>query len=335
MSRMRRLPIVAVSLAAAMALAACGGGSTAQPGGNTNAAQAGAFPVTVEHKLGKTEIKSEPKRVVTLGLSDHDAVVALGIKPVGVIDWFKERPWGNWPWLKDKLGDQAPEIVGERDEYNVEKIAALKPDLILAHYSGIKQEQYDTLSQIAPVVAQPVGFPDYGAPMDEMAKLTAKALGKTAEMDKLLADMAAKFKAVKDKHPEWSSKTALVADAFQAGNFSVFADTDPKSKFLLDLGFKHPEGIKKQQTATNVVDFSYEKFDQLEADRLVWLMSSPQVIDGIKGQELYKRLNVVKDNKVLYLTYQDPPIGAAMSFNTVLSIPYALDNVVPKLEEIK
>ncbi|WP_222598482.1 iron-siderophore ABC transporter substrate-binding protein [Lentzea tibetensis] len=331
---MRGLPIVAVSLAAAMALAACGGGSSAQPGGNTTA-QTGAFPVTVEHKLGKTEIKSEPKRVVTLGLSDHDAVVALGVKPVGVIDWFKERPWGNWPWLAGKLGDTPPEIVGERDEYNVEKIASLKPDLILAHYSGIKKEQYDTLSQIAPVVAQVPGFEDYGAPMQEMAKLTAKALGRSAEMDRLIAEMDGKFKAVRDKHPEWAGKTALVADSFQAGNFAVFADHDPKMKFMLDLGFKLPESIKKEVGKSNVVDYSYEKLDVLEADRLVWLMSSPQVVEGIKGQELYKRTNVVKDDHVLYLTYQDPPVGAAMSFNTVLSIPYALDNVVPKLEAIK
>ncbi|GLZ33683.1 iron siderophore-binding protein [Lentzea sp. NBRC 105346] len=317
----------ALMLVAVLALAACGTVT------DVPTKAAAGFPVTVEHKLGTTEIKAPPKRIVTLGLSDHDAVVALGIQPVGVIDWFKERPWGKWPWLKDKIG--TPEIVGERDEYNVEKIASLKPDLILAHYSGIKKEQYDTLSQIAPVVAQVKGFEDYGAPMAEMARLTAKALGKSAEMDKIIDEMNGRFKAVRDKHPEWAGKTAIVADSFQAGNFAVFASHDPKTKFLQDLGFKMPEAIQKEIGKTDVVDFSYERLDVLEADRLVWLLSSPLVVEQLKNEALYKRLNVVKENRALYVPYEDPPVGASISFNTVLSIPYALDHLVPQLEAIK
>lgn len=326
---LRRISLLAV---AAALLTACGSGGAAP---SQNQSSGGAFPVTVEHKLGKTEIKSEPQRVVTLGLSDHDAVYALGIKPVGVIDWFKERPWGKWPWLKEKMGDTPPEIVGERDEYNVEKIASLKPDLILAQYSGIKKEQYDTLSQIAPVVAQVPGFEDYGAPMNEMAKLAGKALGKAAEMDAILNDMDARFKAARDKHPEWAGKTALVADSFQPGKFAVFAHHDPKMKFMLDLGFVMPEAVRKEVGTSNVVEYSYERFDAVAADRLVWLTDNQDAIEAVRKNDLYTRQDVVKNNHVLYLDYENPPIGAAMSFNTVLSIPYALDSVVPKLEAIK
>ncbi|MFE6616365.1 ABC transporter substrate-binding protein [Amycolatopsis sp. NPDC057786] len=82
-------------------------------------------------------------------------MLALGIRPVGAVDRFKERPYGKWPWTQARWGDEQPEIVGERDDYNFEKIAALKPDLILAQYSGMKKEQYDKLSQLAPVVARP------------------------------------------------------------------------------------------------------------------------------------------------------------------------------------
>lgn len=320
----RRISLLVV--AAVLSLAGCGGGN-AQPGGQTDQPKSAAFPVTVEHKLGTTEIKSEPKKVVTLGLSDHDAVVALGIKPVGVIDWFKERPWGKWPWLKPGLGDTAPEIVGERDEYNVEKIAALKPDLILAHYSGIKKEQYDTLSQIAPVVAQVKGFEDYGAPWQEMAKLTGKALGKSAEIEKLIKEMDDKFAAVKQRHPEWQGKTAVVADAFEPGKFSVFAAHDPKMLFFSQLGFKMPDVITKEVGKSNVVDYSMEKLDVLESDRLVWLTSDPRVEQVLRGTALYNNLKVVQDKRDLFVPYEEPPVGAAISFNTVLSIPYALENM--------
>ncbi|MGW6550304.1 iron-siderophore ABC transporter substrate-binding protein, partial [Streptomyces sp. NPDC055051] len=93
---------MAVAVVAALALSACGGGSEkeeAKPGAATSGSGApSVFPVTVEHKYGSTTIDEEPKRVVTLGLSDQDAVLALGIKPVGAVDWFKEDPYGKWPW---------------------------------------------------------------------------------------------------------------------------------------------------------------------------------------------------------------------------------------------
>ncbi|CCH33361.1 hypothetical protein ABZ816_18445 [Actinosynnema sp. NPDC047251] len=70
--------------------------------------------MTVEHEYGRTEVEAAPAKVVTLGLSDQDSVLALGVKPVGVVDWSKERPYGNWPWTKDLWGGAQPEIVGER-----------------------------------------------------------------------------------------------------------------------------------------------------------------------------------------------------------------------------
>lgn len=77
-------------------LAACGGGTSETPGAQSSGQN--GFPVTVTHKYGDTTIAKAPARVVTLGLSDHDPVLALGVKPVGAIDWFGERPYGKWPW---------------------------------------------------------------------------------------------------------------------------------------------------------------------------------------------------------------------------------------------
>ncbi|MFF0483400.1 ABC transporter substrate-binding protein, partial [Streptomyces sp. NPDC004435] len=211
----RQLPRVAVAAVAALALSACGGGTEkaeSKPEATTSGSGApSAFPVTVEHKYGSTTIDKEPKRVVTLGLSDQDAVLALGVKPVGAVDWFKEDPYGKWPWAKDKWGSDKPQIVGERDEYNVEKIAALKPDLVVAQYSGMKKEQYDTLSKFTKVVAQPKGVPDYGASWQVMTRQIGKSLGKAGETEKLIEGIDARFEAVRAKHPEWAQKTLAVA----------------------------------------------------------------------------------------------------------------------------
>ncbi|WP_406864815.1 iron-siderophore ABC transporter substrate-binding protein [Streptomyces sp. HUAS MG47] len=331
---------MAVATAAALALSACGGGAEkaeskpeASSGSGKNSA---AFPVTLEHKYGSTTIDKEPKRVVTLGLSDQDAVLALGIKPVGAVDWFKEQPYGKWPWTKDKWGSTKPEIVGERDEYNIEKIAALKPDLVIAQYSGMKKEQYDTLSKFTKVVAQPKGLPDYGASWQVMTTQIGKSLGKTTETDKLIADIDARFKAVRDKHPEFAQKTLAVADSFEAGKYSAFTKTDPKSIFFQELGFKlKPEIDTMAKPGWNVAELSAEKLNVLDVDRLVWVTSSTDANNRIKAEPLYKKLKVHQEKRDLFVPYQDPDIGAAFSFNTVLSIPYAIDEIEPLLTAIK
>ncbi|MDH2388033.1 iron-siderophore ABC transporter substrate-binding protein [Streptomyces sp. HNM0663] len=337
----RNVPRAAVAAAAALALTACGGGAEkteSKPSSDTsNAAESSsAFPVTVEHKYGSTTIDKEPKKVVTLGLSDQDAVLALGIKPVGAVDWFKEDPYGKWPWAKDKWGSDKPQIVGERDEYNIEKIAALKPDLVVAQYSGMKKEQYDTLSKFTKVVAQPKDFPDYGAPWQVMTKQIGKSLGKESETEKLISDVDARFKAVRDKHPEWAGKTIAVADSFEAGKYSAFTKTDPKAIFFSELGFKlKPEIDTMAKPGWNVAELSAEKLNVLDVDRLVWVTSSTEANDRIKAEPLYSKLKVHQEKRDLFVPYQDPDIGAAFSFNTVLSIPYAIDEIEPLLTAVK
>ncbi len=332
----RQIPRVAVAAAAALALSACGGGaekSESKPSG-TEGADSAAFPVTVEHKYGSTTIEAEPKKVVTLGLSDQDAVLALGVKPVGAVDWFKEDPYGKWPWTKDLWGSNTPEIVGERDEYNVEKIAALDPDLIIAQYSGMKKEQYDTLSKIAKVVAQPKGHEDYQAPWQVMTQQIGKALGRSAESDKLIADIDARFEAVRDKHPEWKGMTVAVGEPYEPGKFSAFSPKDPKVIFLQEMGFTTSEKYRGALGKENIADLSFERLDVMEADRTVWL-GTPETEQAMKADPLYRKTKVHQEKRDLFLPYDSPDIGAALSFNTVLSIPYAIDEVEPLLTAIK
>ncbi|GAA0452882.1 iron-siderophore ABC transporter substrate-binding protein [Streptomyces stramineus] len=329
-----KLPCVAVAVAAALALTACGSdtGKDEQDTAGKPSAPAGSFPVTVDHKYGSTEIKKTPKKVVTLGLSDQDAVLSLGVKPVGTVDWFKEKPYGKWPWTKKLWGSDTPQIVGERDEYNMEKIAGLKPDLIIAQYSGMKKEQYETLKKIAPVVAQPKGHQDYMAPWQVMTRQIGKSLGREADAEKKITDISARFKAVRDKHPEFAKQTLTVADSFEAGKYSAFTKGDPKAIFFSELGFKlKPEIDKLAKPGWNVAELSAEKLDVLDADRLVWVTSSTQANDRIKAEPFYKKLKVSQDKRDLFVPYEGPDIGAAFSFNTVLSIPYAIDEILPLL----
>lgn len=91
---------------------------------------AAAEPVRIFHRHGTTEIPTEPARVVSVGVRDHDAVLALGVVPVGVRMWFSDQPFATWKWARNALGDGQPEVLA-RGELNFEAVAALRPDLIV------------------------------------------------------------------------------------------------------------------------------------------------------------------------------------------------------------
>lgn len=337
----KRLSAVLAVLLMVLGLGACGEGANEQPpsssgSGKSDAQQSRAsdeFPVQVKHKYGTTEIDSPPERVVTLGLSDQDAVLALGVKPVGAIDWFKERPYGKWPWTDELWGEDRPTIVGERDDYNLEKIFELKPDLIIALYSGMSDQQYETLSKIAPVVGQPPDYPDYAAPWQEMTRLAGKALGKSERAEQLITEIDEKFAQVRKEHPEFDGKSTAVVDPYQPGEYAVFAPHDPKVVFMTELGFRVPEPIEKAAGDKYAAEISSERASLMDVDRLIFLTSDPNAEKRVRSDEVYSGLNVAKEKRDLFVPYGEPPVGAAISFSTVLSIPYAIDQMVPLLSE--
>lgn len=119
--------------------------------------------MTVDHVFGSTTVDERPERVVTLGLIDQDAVLALRIVPVGASKFGDRYPGGVRPWARAAVGDEPlPELIDQVDGIPFEQVAALEPDLILALYAGLDQNEYDLLTEIAPTVAAAPGNPDFG-----------------------------------------------------------------------------------------------------------------------------------------------------------------------------
>ena len=148
--------------AAALALPACSsadGGATAPS--STQAAAATTWQVT--HRYGTTTVSGPPQRVVTLGQTDHDAAIALGVVPVAVGGFLGSSYTPFRPWNSAGLTTPPPPVL-DMQEIAYEKVAALAPDLILAVMSGVTKEDYARLSRIAPTVAQPVDAEDWAVP---------------------------------------------------------------------------------------------------------------------------------------------------------------------------
>lgn len=314
-------------------LAACGGGDNGQlgagGGGQTNAAATG-FPVRVQHKYGTTEIKAAPQRVVTVGMTDQDAVLALGVKPVGVVEFSGlGLAIDKFPWSAAKWGGAPPKVVGVREDFKFERIAALRPDLIIGLYTGMKQEQYDKLSKIAPTVAQSAKYGDYAMPWQDMTLVTGQALGKEARARQLIAAVGQRFAQARRQNARLAGKTFAVADPFKPGQYAVFGPTDPKVEFMRGLGMTVPEEIAKAAGKEQAAVIGSERLDLVDVDRLVFLSSLPNARKMVEGDKVYDGLKVAKEHRTVFVPYN--PTGAAISFNTVLSIPYAIDQMVPLL----
>lgn len=322
---------VASALLLLGAAAACGSGPTTAADPATTAPKSGAFPVTVEHKFGTTTIASEPKRIVTVGLTDQDAVLALGKVPVGTTDWLGGYAGAIGPWATGKLGGAAaPTMLTDTGTGpQVEKIAALAPDLILALYAGLTKEQYETLSKLAPVVAQPKGYIDYGVPWQQQTETIAKALGKEAEGRKLVEDVEATFTAAKKEHPEFAEADVVVAAPYEG--FFVYSSQDSRSRTLTSLGFKLPADLDKIIGDRFGVSISKERSDLLDRDAIVWTV--PDVAkdpDTLHRDGVYKDLKVAKQSREVFIG-ESTDYGKAFSFVTVLSLPYVLERLVPQL----
>lgn len=340
----RRLAGIASAAAlGAGLLAGCGSDSSdksenaSNPGASVPPpAAAEAFPVTVEHAFGSTTVKKAPQRIVSVGYTDDQAILAFGYKPVGMVDQYPNPPGTSpdintqWPWVKDKWGDARPEVVMKNgdDGPNFEKIAQLRPDLIIAVYSEIDQAAYDKLTKIAPTVGRTKTEKEpFSAPWQDNALHIAKALGKADEGAKLVQGIQAKLDGVRAAHPEFANQKA-VALSWYKNTIGPFTTTDVRGQLVTGMGFKGVTEIDKLANGKFYVELSPERIDLINVDR-IFVINDQADINAIKNFPLFANLPAAKNGKVSYLLDgEGPAIGAAMSQATLLSLPYAIDEIV-------
>jgi iron complex transport system substrate-binding protein len=313
-------------------LGACGTSDDTTPSasGGSAAAATAAFPVTIDHKFGSTTIKAEPKRIVVVGLVEQDALLSVGVVPVGTTEWFGEQPGAIWPWAAGKLAGAAkPTVLTNTDGIQFEKVAALRPDLILGLYSGLSAQDYKTLSKIAPTVAQPPGALDFGASWQDVTRIVGTAVGKKAEADQVVGDVQAKIAAVRTAHPEFAGKTALMATTYEG--YYVYGPQDARGRLLTELGFKLPDGLAAVTGKDFGANLSKERTDMLNTDVLIWLVDDYAKDKAkVQADPLYAKLAVKTGGRDIYLTNTELE-GSATSFVTALSLPYLLDKLVPQM----
>jgi iron complex transport system substrate-binding protein len=324
---MRRLLL---ALAALVALAGCGSSDDPDDTPGAAAAVDGSFPARVEHKFGTTTVQSKPRRIVVVGLTEQDTVLALGYKPIATTEWYGDQPYAVWPWARAALGDSKPTVLHNNDGFEFEKIAALRPDLILGVNSGMKRGDYEKLSKLAPTVAAGKGSTDYFSPWDEQVDLISKALGVPEKGRALVEEIEDDYAKVAAAHPEFRGKTATFSqNGFYSGLIYVYP-AGLNTDFLTMLGFEvNPKLTPLAENPGEQVGISEERMDVLDADVIVFATEKPADVAALRKVPTFERLAAVAQRRAVYT---DGTLAGALYFISPLSLPYVLERLTPQLE---
>ena len=117
-------------------------------------------------------------------------------------------------------------------ELNFEQITALDPDLIVGLSSGMTEDEYATLSAIAPTIAQSDEYIEYGVPWDVGTRVIGQAVGKAAEAEALITDVQDEIAAVAAAHPEWAGQEVAVGYVLSDTEIGAYASGDARPQLL-------------------------------------------------------------------------------------------------------
>ncbi|MFT0848046.1 iron-siderophore ABC transporter substrate-binding protein [Actinomycetaceae bacterium L2_0104] len=341
--RIRRAFTATLAGALTLAMAACSSDTNNDDAeassSQSKTSESGAFPVEIEHALGTTTISEKPERVATVAWGNQDVALALGVAPVGtdtqVWNWTGDADLGLYPWTTDaleELGAEDPVIFSSSDGVDFEAISDTNPDVILAAQSGLTQEDYDTLSEIAPVVAYPE-IPWY-TPWRDQILMNAKALGLESEGEQLVSDIDQQIEdATADATAiEGKSAAFFYINSADLSTVSLYTGGDPRTAFLGDLGFEMPQvAADAAEKGSFYLDITSENADQLADVDVIVSYGGEDLVTALQADPMWNTIPAVKNGAVVALGEGDAYSAAATP--TALSIPWILEDYVAQLND--
>ncbi len=284
--------------------------------------------IVLDHAFGQTILDKKPERVATIAWGNHDVALALGIVPVGFskANYGVSADKGLLPWTEEKIKELNGEakLFDDLDGLNFEAISNSKPDVILAAYSGITQEDYDTLSKIAPVAAYQ--SKPWQTLWKDMVKIDSKALGMEKEGDELIKNTESRIAKELEKHPEIKGKKVLFTmfNAADTSKFWIFTSKDPRANYLTDLGLVFPESLKEFESEDSFVkEISAEEADKINDADVIITYGDDKTIETLQKDPLLGKINAIKNGAVAVIP-ENTPLAASW-IPTPLSINYAIE----------
>lgn len=335
--RTSRLIGLGSAVVLSLGLAACATAPTSDSAaGSGNPASAGAFPVTIEHVYGETTITEKPERIATIAWANHEVPLALGVVPVGMAaaTWGDDDGDGVLPWVEDKLeelGAETPVLFNNDDGLDYEAIADTQPDVILASYSGLTQEEYDQLTKIAPVVAYPEVA--WGTSVDDMITMNSEAIGLADEGAALIEQLHADADAAIDAHNGLKDKKLLFSyiDPTDLSQIGYYTAIDTRPGYLHGIGFPMPSIVEdnadSDQFYLTVSSEEAELFDDVD---VFVTYGDESIIALLQADPLLSKIPAIAEGRIAVLGDATPL--AASANPSPLSIPWGLDDYFAVLE---
>lgn len=297
------------------------------------------YPIVIKHALGETVIEEKPERVATIAWANHDVALALGVVPVGfsAANYGVQDESGMLPWTAEKLkelGEENPNIYKDTDGLDFEAISDSNPDVILAAYSGLTQEEYDTLSEIAPVVAYPET--PWVITWRDQILFNAKGMGMEEEGKQLIADTEKLIQDKANEFPEIKGKKAAFGmfNATDLSKFYIYTPADPRGELLEELGMEYPESIKAQvqDESSFYIELSAENADALNDAEILIAYGDDNTLKALQADPILGKVPAIKNGTVLIIP-DNTPLAAAGNPNP-LSIQYTIDEYVSLISEV-
>ncbi|PWJ47379.1 iron complex transport system substrate-binding protein [Quadrisphaera granulorum] len=305
------------------------------------ATAAGAFPVTIANTYGGTTIESRPERAATLSWSNQDVALALGVVPVGMpkATYGDDDGDGVLPWTYQALekagatGSKLPVLFDQTDGIPFEAVSNTRPDVVLAAYSGLTQDDFTTLSKIAPTVS----FPEraFGTTWRETALLDGEALGEKAQAQAAIAGIEQQITEGLASHPDVKGKTFAAAyiDPSDLSRFNLYLPDDARVQFLTDLGLTVAPSVAATKPDGNgfFVKFASENIDQLADVDVLVTYGDDGTLATLQADPLIGKLPAVARGSVVVLP-DGAPLSAAASAPSLLSVPWMLPQYLDLLQ---
>lgn len=296
------------------------------------------FPIRIQHAFGETVIDQKPERVAAIAWGNYDVPLALGVIPVGIsmANYGVTDNSGMLPWTLDKfsaLGVEDPVLFDDLAGLNFEAIADSNPDVILAAYSGITKEEYDLLSEIAPVVAYPQN--PWQTLWRDQITLNATAMGMKSEGEALVNDLEI---LIDEKVANYDELKNLKAAFFyfnpaDLGSFYMYLPNDPRAAYLTDLGMAFPESVMtlNEDASSFAISISSEKADLLDDIDLIITYGNDDLLEALKSDRLLGTIPAIQNGAVAVI--EDGTPLAASGTPSALSISATLDDYLKILAE--
>lgn len=294
------------------------------------------YPIVIEHAFGETVIENKPERVATVQWANHDVALALGVVPVGfsAANFGVQDDSGLLPWTAEKLkelGVSEPNIFQDTDGLDFEAISDSEPDVILAAYSGITQEDYDLLTQIAPVV--PYQSSPWVTTWREQVLYNATGMGMKAEGEQLIKDTEELIKQKTSEYPQLQGKKVVWVN-FSATDMSrlhLYTPADPRGAFLIELGLEYPESITNQLTDDSgySLRLSAENAESLNDADIIVGYGDESLYEAVKADPLLGKIPAIQRGSVVFIG--GSTALAASGNPNPLSIAYTIDEYLELL----